>query len=186
MLRDHSLAPAEALRLVALGMLAEAPRRYGDLAAEIRHLTSHIIGPSIELMGSSLELLRYEGLVEAIEGQGMADNALLGLALRGREVLMTLLRAPLNAPGSQFNRLFLVLKLRFLDLLSGAERARQIALIAGWYRSELARIEELRGHDASSGGLLLPWLEQEAAQIRAHLAWLDAASAEAEPATADP
>ena len=48
MFRDHSLVPAEAIRLAALGFLAEAPWRYADLSAEIRHLTSRIVGPSPE------------------------------------------------------------------------------------------------------------------------------------------
>src|SRR5215470_14983687 len=68
MFRDHSLVPAEAIRLAALGLLAEAPRNYADLAAEVRFLTSRIAGPSPELMGTSLELLRYEGLVTAATG----------------------------------------------------------------------------------------------------------------------
>jgi Putative AphA-like transcriptional regulator len=67
MFRDHSLVPAEAIRLAALGLLAEAPRPYADLTAEVRYLTSRIAGPSPELMGTSLELLRYEGLVAQIE-----------------------------------------------------------------------------------------------------------------------
>ncbi|HYC12673.1 MAG TPA: hypothetical protein VEC75_00390, partial [Stellaceae bacterium] len=62
MFRDRSLVPAEAIRLTALGLLAEGPRRYGDLAAAVRHFTGRIVGPSLDLMGSSLELLRYEGL----------------------------------------------------------------------------------------------------------------------------
>ena len=66
MFRDNSLIPAEAIRLAALGLLAEAERRYGDLAGEIRHFTSRIVGPSLDLMGTSVELLRYEGLIEAV------------------------------------------------------------------------------------------------------------------------
>ena len=38
---------------MALGLLAEAPRAYGDLAGEIRYFTSSIVGPSLDLMGSS-------------------------------------------------------------------------------------------------------------------------------------
>ena len=42
-----------------------------------RHFTSRIVGPSLDLMGTSLELLRYDGLIEALDGTGMEDNAVL-------------------------------------------------------------------------------------------------------------
>src|ERR1700730_182447 len=137
MFRDHSLAPAAALRLAALGMLAEGPRLYGDLAAEIRHFATRIIGPSLELMGTSVELLRYEGLIEAVGGRGMEDNALLQITASGRAALFELLRAGLTTPLNPFNKLFLAIKLRFLHLLAPAEQAEQIGLIAQWYRSGL-------------------------------------------------
>src|SRR4051812_42679470 len=172
MFRDHSLAPAEALRLAALGMLAEAPRRYGDLAAEIRHFATRIIGPSLELMGTSVELLRYEGLIEAVGGRGMEDNVLLQITESGHAALSELLRAGLTTPLSQFNKLFLAIKLRFLHLLSPAEQAEQIRLIAQWYRSDLERLEELHRHHAENSRLFLGWLDQETAQIRARLDWL--------------
>src|SRR5512146_571537 len=91
--RDNSLIPAEAIRLAALGLLAEGARRYGDLASEIRHFTRRIAGPSLDLMGSSLELLIYEGLAEAVDGKGMADNALLRLTPPGATALQALLKA---------------------------------------------------------------------------------------------
>lgn len=184
MYRDHSLAPAEALRLAALGLLAEAPRRYGDLAAEIRHFATCIVGPSLELMGTSLEVLRYEGLIEAKGGRGMEDNALLQITASGRAALFELLRAGLRTPLNQFNKLFLAIKLRFLHLLAPAEQGEQIRLIADWYCSELERLEELRRHHASSPSLFLGWLEQETAQIRARLDWLTVAAAQVEDSTA--
>lgn len=172
MLRDHSLVPAEALRVIALGMLAEEPHRYAELAGEIQHFVSHIVGPSLELMGTSVELLRYEGLIEAVEGNGMEDNGLLRLTTHGREALQELLTAALRAPAGPFLRLFLALKLRFLHLLSAEEQRAQMALIAAWYRAELERIEALRDRHGSSSGLFLGWLDLQAAQIRAQLDWL--------------
>jgi hypothetical protein len=177
MFRDHSLAPTEALRLAALGMLAEAPRRYGDLAAEIRHFATRIVGPSLELMGSSVELLRYEGLIAAVGGRGMEDNALLEITAGGRAALDELLRAGLRAPLNQFNKLFLAIKLRFLHLLAPVEQVEQLHLVAEWYRSELTRLEELRRHHAATAGLFLGWLDQEMAQIRTRLDWLAEAAA---------
>ena len=65
MYQDKSLLPREAIRLAALGILATGPRSYAALAAEVRNFASRIAGPSLELMGTSIELLRYEGLIDA-------------------------------------------------------------------------------------------------------------------------
>ena len=166
----NSLIPAEAIRLAALGLLAEAPRRYGEVAGEIRHFTSRIVGPSLDLMGTSLELLRYEGLVEAVDGQGTSDNAMLRLTAGGREALHALLKAELRAPTSDMNRLALLLKLRFLHLLSEAEQQDQLALIADSLASERPRLAELRRHSAP--GLFHDWLERDIALIDDRIAWL--------------
>ena len=79
MYADNTLTPKEAVRLCALGTLASGPVRYSALATSIRHFISHITGPSLEVMGTSLELLKYEGLVTAVDGGGMEDDALLGI-----------------------------------------------------------------------------------------------------------
>ena len=44
MYRDNSLVPKEAIRLAALGLLAEHDRAYGDLAREVREFASRIVG----------------------------------------------------------------------------------------------------------------------------------------------
>jgi DNA-binding PadR family transcriptional regulator len=176
MFRDNSLIPAEAVRLAALGLLAEAPRRYGELALEIRHFTSHVVGPSLDLMGTSLELLRYEGLVAAVDGEGMADNAVLRLTERGRAALDSLLRAQLRAPVNDLNRLALLLKLRFLHHLPAAEQQAQLALMAESLESEQARLEELlRRHGAQ--GIFAEWLGQDVASVSGRIAWLKRRSA---------
>jgi DNA-binding PadR family transcriptional regulator len=171
--RDNSLVPAEAVRLAALGLLAEGPRRYGDLAMEIRHFTSRVVGPSLDLMGTSLELLRYEGLVEAVEGQGMTDNALLRLTPAGRSALAGLLQAHLRAPLGDYNRLALLLKLRFLRHLPAAGQRAQMALIAESLESELARLEDLRRHHEGAAGPFLDWLDDDIAGLRRRLARLE-------------
>jgi DNA-binding PadR family transcriptional regulator len=171
MFRDNSLIPAEAVRLAALGLLAEAPRRYGDLALEIRHFTSHVVGPSLDLMGTSLELLRYEGLVEAVDGAGMADNAVLRLTERGTTALDALLRAQLRTPANDLNRLALLLKLRFLHHLPAAEQQVQLAVMAESLESERARIEELLRRHAAPG-LLAEWLGQDVAMVTERIGWL--------------
>jgi DNA-binding PadR family transcriptional regulator len=174
MFRDHSLVPTEAIRLAALGMLAEEPLRYADLASRIRHFTSRIVGPSLELMGTSLELLRYEELVEAVDGTGMVDNALLRLTSAGRTALSALLTAGLGAPTGEINKLVLVLKLRFVHLLPPAQRAEQIGVIAACLEGEIARLEDLRRRDTEGSELFLGWLDQDIAQARSRLAWLEA------------
>ncbi|HXY99901.1 MAG TPA: hypothetical protein VEI03_07855 [Stellaceae bacterium] len=170
MFKDNSLIPAEAVRLAALGLLAEAPRRYGDLAGEIRHFTGRVVGPSLDLMGTSLELLRYEGLIEAVDGQGMSDNAVLRLTARGGEALAGLLKAQLRSPASDMNRLVLLLKLRFLHHLPPAEQQGQLALMADMLESERLRLEELRQHSAP--GLFRDWLERDIAVAEERIAWL--------------
>jgi DNA-binding PadR family transcriptional regulator len=171
MFRDNSLIPAEALRVAALGLLAEGPRRYGDLAGELRHFTSRIVGPSLDLMGTSLELLRYEGLVDAIDGEGMTDNALLQLSERGRAALLSLLQAQLRAPFTDLNRLALLIKLRFLHHLPEAQQQSQLALIAESLESERARLEEL-GRNQAGPDLFRDWIGNDIALIENRIAWL--------------
>lgn len=172
MFRDNSLIPAEAVRLAALGLLAEAEWRYGDLATEIRHLTSRIAGPSLDLMGTSLELLRYEGLIAAVNGEGMSDNALLRLAPAGRAALAALLQARLRSPANDLNRLALLLKLRFLHHLAPADQQAQMDAIRDSCESELARLEDLRRHHAQAPARFLDWLDQDIAALAARLHWL--------------
>ena len=169
MFRDHSLVPAEAIRLAALGLLAEAPRRYRDLAADVRFLTSRIAGPSPELMGTSLELLRYEGLVAAVDG---AEDPELTLTANGRTALEGLLRATLRAPSTDLGKLGLALKLRFLGQLPAAEQSQQIAQVVGACESELARLTDLRARHGAAPGLFRDWLDHDIAQIEARIAWL--------------
>ncbi len=167
MFRDNSLIPTEAIRLAALGLLAEAPRRYGDLAAEIRHFTSRIAGPSLDLIGTPLELLRLEGLVMARAGAGEQD--MLEITASGHTALAALLRARLRAPLGDYNRLVLLLKLRFLHHLPQAERQAQMASIAESLETELARLRDLRRHDAAAPRAFLDWLDQDIAALEARL-----------------
>ena len=44
MYRDNSLIPSEAIRLLALGILAGGDKSYAELAGEVRHFVSHITG----------------------------------------------------------------------------------------------------------------------------------------------
>ena len=168
MFRDHSLVPAEAIRLAALGFLAEGKQRYSELARAVRELTSVVAGPSAELMAMPLELLRYEGLVVADAG----DDPELRLSVAGHEALASLLRAGLRAPTSDLARLGLVLKLRFLHHLPAAEQADQLGLMIAACERDLARIEELREHHGHAAALLGEWLERDIDRAKARLALL--------------
>ena len=77
MYRDNTLIPSEAVRLLALGILADGERDYGDLAGEVRRFTSHVVGPSLDLVGSPIELLKVEGLIEPAEGGDRKEEARL-------------------------------------------------------------------------------------------------------------
>ncbi len=107
MYRDNTLIPSEAVRLLALGILAGGERPYGALAAELRHFTSHVAGPSLDLVAPPLELLKVEGLVEAEETAGAADTELLRITDAGWAELVTLLTANARAPMNDINKLIL-------------------------------------------------------------------------------
>jgi DNA-binding PadR family transcriptional regulator len=161
MFTERALLPAQAARLTALGMLAEWPLHYADLAREVSHFTGCILGQSLDLMGTSLELLRYEGLIEAQAGTGMVDNAEMRITPAGRSALVRLLKAPLQAPSVEVNRLVLALKLRFLPILGGAERAEVQAQIREWYAGEIVRYEELRARHGAHSAPFRRWLDRQ-------------------------
>ena len=172
MYRDNTLIPSEAVRLLALGILAGAEKRYGELAGEVRHFTSHVVGPSLELVASPLELLKIEGLIEAVgDGEAMPDEEILGITESGRAQLTKLLTANLRPAVNDINKLILALKLRFLHLLAPAEQRLQVEMLVEISERELARLTELRAHHAGAAGLLVAWLDHDIAAIGARLAW---------------
>jgi DNA-binding PadR family transcriptional regulator len=175
MVRDTALFPSEAIRLAALGILALGPRRYADLAAEVRHFASRIIGPSLDLMGSSLELLRYEGLVET-DAHGPATSytppdAELRITEEGRREMLVLLASPLRGPINDLNKLIIALKMRFLHLLAPEERRLQIDMLIEICEAEIARLGDLRARHGAEESLLPAWIDHDLAQLRARLDW---------------
>lgn len=171
MYRDNSLVPKEAIRLAALGLLAERQRTYGDLAREVREFASRIVGPSLDLLGTSIELLKFEGLIAPVDGQGMDDNAILCLTDAGRAALMDYLTSTMRPGVSDLNKLVLALKLRFIDLLPAEDRVEQVAALEMMYEGEKARLEELRSKTDRGAGLLPDWLDLEIDQIERRIAW---------------
>lgn len=175
MFTDNTLTPKEAVRLCALGTIASKPMRYSELAGSVRHFTSRIMGPSLELMGTSIELLRYEGLVEALDGKGMEDDALITISPVGQRELHGLLTARLR-PASDLSKLVVALKIRFLDLLEPAERQNQVELLMDGVESELARLIDLRGNNSQEDGpdsALVAWLDHDISLLESRLSWLE-------------
>jgi DNA-binding PadR family transcriptional regulator len=179
MYRDNSLMPKEALRLAALGILLDGGARpYGELASAVRHFTGRIVGPSLDLMGSSLEMLRLEGLIDAVDAvetaAGMDDTVRLAITPAGRQAFETLMRANVRAPSSDgINKLVVALKLRFLHLLLPPAQREQVDGLLGLYEAELARLNDLARHHADDPGLLAAWLKHDIEQVRARLTWFD-------------
>jgi DNA-binding PadR family transcriptional regulator len=118
MYKDNSLIPSEAVRLAALGLLAKRPRIYADLARDIRHFTARIVGPSLDLLGPSLELLKVEGLMEAVDPKAPHDAQTVRLTQDGEAELQRLMNANLRGPMGEVNKLIVALKLHFHDLLT--------------------------------------------------------------------
>ncbi len=178
MYRDNSLIPSEAIRLLALGVLATGETTYAQLAGEVRYFVSHISGPSLDLVAPPLELLKVEGLVETVAGDDAPGNEILRLSDAGQAELHRLMTANLRAPINDINKLIIALKMRFLHLLEPAERQLQAETMAELSERELARLTELRAHHAGDGGHLVAWLDQDIAQVEARLAWFQGLLAE--------
>jgi len=173
MYRDNTLIPAEAVRLAALGSLAEGEKGYGDLAREIRFFVARIVGPSLDMLGMSLELLRHEGLIAA-DGEPDPtrmgrDDATLRITEEGRAAFATLMTSSVRGLTSDLSRLVIALKMRFLPLLDEGDRHEQAEILAEACETELARLKDLRsayGHD-----FLAEWLDREIAELTERHAW---------------
>ncbi len=169
MYRDNTLIPSEAIRLLALGILATGERPYAALAHEVRHFIGHVVGPSLDLVGAPIEVLKVEGLIEAA-GDGGADAA-LRITQAGRDELIRLLTSNLRAPVSDINKLIITLKMRFLHLIAPAERRLQAEIMIEMCERQLARMTELHGHHVDAPGHLSAWLGHEIDQTRERLDW---------------
>ena len=175
MFADNTLTPREAVRLCALGTLARKPMRYGELAGSVRHFISRVAGPQIDLMGTSIELLRHEGLVQAMDGMGQEDDATLTLTPAGSRELHHLLTARLR-PGSDLSRLIVALKMRFLGLLEPQQQRAQIDLLAEAAEGELSRLDDLLAsldRECAEDATLGQWLDREISDLEGRLAWLE-------------
>ncbi len=175
MYRDNTLIPSEAIRLLALGVLATRERPYAELAHEVRHFVGHVVGPSLDLVGAPIEVLKVEGLIEEIEVPTDAPSPDTALPLRitaaGREELTRLMTSNLRAPVSDINKLIITLKMRFLHLLAPADRRLQAEIMIEMGERQLARLTELSGRHEDAPGHLPSWLDHELDQTRQRLDW---------------
>ncbi len=172
MYRDKTLIPSEAIRLCMLGTLALRPHTYADLAREVRAFTSRIAGPSLDMMGSSIEVLRAEGLVAPIEDLPDPVHETLELTDSGRHELRDLLISNLRSPVDGVSQLVFALKLRFLHLLDEEDARDQIERMREISETEHARLLDLKERYGSEPGEFDAWLDLELAQIEDRLHWL--------------
>ncbi|WP_420403595.1 hypothetical protein [Nisaea sp.] len=179
MYRDNSLIPKEAIRMAALGALSGGPRAYADIAGEVRQFAARIVGPSLDLLGSSIELLKFEGLIAPVSGEGFEDNAQLRLTDDGWSALKDYLTAAVRPGVNDLNKLVVALKLRFLHLLEKEEQIEQIDALRGLYEGEHARLHDLLSHEEWQQGHLRAWIEMEIAQVEDRIAWCDRLTASA-------
>lgn len=171
MFPDQTLLPKEAVRVAALGLLAGGPRTYAVLAGEVRHFIGRIIGPSLDLMSTSLELLRYEGLIEPVDGADGAEDRPLRITDAGLAELRGLLCSGLRTVSSDAGKLVMALKMRFLHLLARQDQQSQADLLIEAHETELARLVDLRAAHAQAEGPFLLWLEHDIAQLQETLDW---------------
>ncbi len=172
MYRDNSLVPSEAIRLLALGLLATEARSYADLASEVRHFTGRLVGPSLELVGQPLELLKVEGLAETAAGES-GDDALLHITESGQDEFQRLMTASLRPQINDINKLIIAVKMRFLHLLDADQRQIQAEILKEIFERELARLADLRSCESGDRCLWVEWLELEMDLTRRRLDWAD-------------
>ena len=173
MFADNTLTPKETVRLCALGTLALKASRYGDLANSIRHFISRITGPSLDVMGVSIELLKCEGLVEVVKKTANEEDAELIITESGYDELKSLLTAKVRPAATEISKLVVALKFRFLHLLDSEERSAQIELLIEMTENELTRLEDLQQHHLNDQGYLVGWLDHDISMLETRLAWLE-------------
>ncbi len=179
MYQDKVLIPAEAIKLAALGALMGNPQTYAELAQDIRHVVSRVVGPNLDLLGSSLEILRLEGLIApADKGAVVTDQTSLVITTEGQNSFYLLMASALRVPMDETGRLVYFLKLRFLDYLEGDDLLDQLELIKEFHQGELARLKDL--HATHGQGMIGPSLSMDIEQQEKRILWLEEAEAKAE------
>ena len=170
MYADNTLTREEAARLCALGALVTAPMPYGVLAEAVRHFIDRVSGPTLDVMGASIELLIYEGLVVS---QQDGEQAMLSMSEAGCAELKNLLSAHMKPGATGLNKLITALKFRYLHVLDAQGRMDQVDMLVDVVETELARLLDLREYHGDDTGYLPAWLDWEITQSEAQLVWLE-------------
>ncbi len=171
MFADDTLTPKEAARLCSLGTLATVKSMtYAELASSVRYFQDRIQGPSLDVLGSSIELLRYEGLVDERECE---EGPILNITRKGQSELRVLLTARMRPGATDLNKLIIALKFRFLHLLEPKEQKFQIEIMLETVEIEIARLQDLRDTHEKDVGYILNWLDQELATLSVQARWLE-------------
>ncbi|NKB49752.1 MAG: hypothetical protein GKS02_10385 [Alphaproteobacteria bacterium] len=177
MYADRTLIPTEVIRLCALGTLTLAPMTYAELAREVRAFTGRLSGPTLDMMGTSIQLLRTEGLIEAI-GSGEADaEETLRLTQAGESELRALLSANLRNTLDDLSRLVFALKLRFLHVLEPAVAREQIDRMIEISTADKARRADTKARYGHEPGHFGAWLDADIDRAQDRVAWLTALKA---------
>ena len=171
MYRDNSLIPKEAIRMAALGALINGNRSYIDISTEVRQFSARIVGPSLDLLGTSIELLKLEGLIEVVENSDGDGEELLRLTSNGFQELKEYLKSTIRSGSSDLNKLVVALKLRFIEVLEPSERLDQLVGLQTMYQAERNRLQDLRKHEEWSAGLLSELLDLELAVTDQRALW---------------
>ena len=173
MFADNTLTPKETVRLCALGTLALGETRYETLANSIRHFISHITGPSLDVMGISIELLKYEGLIKVANKGTNKEDEELTITKNGRLELKALLTANVRPAATEISKLVVALKFRFLHLLDNNEQSIQAELLIEMTENELARLNDLNLYHEKEEGYLVGWLNHDISLLEKRLRWLE-------------
>lgn len=169
MYRDNTLIPTEAIRLAALGRLMEGSTYYSELADEVRRFVGSIVGPSLDMLAPSFELIRFEGLTRSGPVPIDGKEANIEITEEGKQIFHTLMTSNVRAPVNDVSKLVIALKIRFLYLLDNSDRLNQISMLSNIYESELTRLEQLRASHLK--GRFADWINLEIVQLQARLTW---------------
>lgn len=145
---------------------------YGELAREVRAFTGRMSGPTLDMMGTSIELLRTEGLIAADQSTGKGAEATLKLTPDGEAELRDLLTANLRNTLDDLSRIVFALKLRFLHLLEPAVAREQIDRMIEISEADKARRAETKARYGDEPGYFAAWLDADIDRAEARVDWL--------------
>ncbi len=171
MYQDKPLTPSDAVKLAALGAVMSGDLSYASLARDIRYFAARVVGPSLDLLGSSLEILRLEGLIENKTTDNNLEKNILTITQSGKDIFNDLMGCMLRTPPDDASRLVYALKLRFLNFLDEDDKLDQIDLLREIAISELARFEDLQ--KTYGDGYLRKALDMDISHARDKIIWFD-------------